>query len=159
MSCTRENLTLPLEPHNDIVMTHLPSSGASGLSAWSPNAKRLGQRPAGGPERPASELEPGPIDFASLHAARQRRKLISPTYLANKLGLRVSGLESNPHRHPGTEMYARFVSAWERVPDKTLKICYHGTRIGQTITLPFAVLSPAFTGFHCGSAGAYHARH
>ena len=61
---------------------------------------------------------------------------------AEKLGWRVFGLESNMHSYPGTEMYARFVSAWERVPDKTLKICYHGTRVGHT-----AFRCP-FTGFH-----------
>ena len=41
-----------------------------------PEHDLLGQRPAGGPELPASKLEPGPIDFASLNAARQRRNVM-----------------------------------------------------------------------------------
>ena len=76
---------------------------------------------------------------------------------AKKLGLQVSGLESNPHSQPGSEMYARFVSAWERVPDKTLKIVYHGTQVGRTAFPPSS--RRPFAAFYRDSAAGHHGTH
>ena len=89
----------------------------------------------------------GPIDFRALNAARQqrlqtrrrrdgsaaeadsdllyeqRRGLDSRCAAsASKLKLRVSSLVHNAASRPGQSLYERFVSAWQRVPDKTLKV-------------------------------------
>jgi hypothetical protein len=58
----------------------------------------------------------------------QRRGLMGACQRsAQKLGLQVARLEPNRFSQPGCPLYTRFVAAWRRVPDKSLKIVYHGT--------------------------------
>jgi len=97
----------------------------------------------------------GAIDFKALNEARQRRIARQQrlggssgtgeqqadllydqrrglearcTASAQHLRLRVTSLEHNEASRPGQPLYERFVAAWSRVPDKTLKIVFHATR-------------------------------
>lgn len=46
---------------------------------------------------------------------------------AGKNGARVVRLEMNEASRPGRPLYERFVAAWRRVPDKSVRLVYHAT--------------------------------
>lgn len=42
--------------------------------------------------------------------------------------LPVLDITINPHSLPGKPLYERFFAAWEKVPDKSMRLVFHGTR-------------------------------
>ena len=42
-------------------------------------------------------------------------------------GINVTSVAENPHSCVGTELYNRFVEAWQRVEDQTVTLAFHGT--------------------------------
>ena len=58
--------------------------------------------------------------------ADQRRN-IRAWLATHARGLRVVHVEENRHARPGQPLYNRFVTAWERVQDQTVKLVFHGT--------------------------------
>ena len=74
--------------------------------------------PAPGGWTPSSDL---------LDVLADQRKSIHAWLRRNAKGLHVSNVEENPHSRPGQPLYNRFVTAWERVADQTVKLVFHGT--------------------------------
>ena len=121
------------------------------------------------------------IDFRALNAARQRRleraRRLSKdgdvddgadddllheqrrsleqrcSASAAALKLRVRELRPNPASLPGQALYERFVSAWQRVPDKTLKIVFHATKDGNMESICKSGLDPQRRGAQHGQVG------
>ena len=59
-----------------------------------------------------------------LHEQRQRL----PAFLAeNERQLPVTDIAMNPHSLPGTPLYERFFAAWAQVPNKSMRLVFHGT--------------------------------
>ena len=59
-----------------------------------------------------------------LHEQRQRL----PAFLReNERQLPVTDIAMNPHSLPGTPLYERFFAAWAHVPNKSMRLVFHGT--------------------------------
>ena len=59
-----------------------------------------------------------------LHEQRQRL----PAFLReNERQLPATDIAMNPHSLPGTPLYERFFTAWARVPNKSMRLVFHGT--------------------------------
>ena len=59
-----------------------------------------------------------------LHEQRQRL----PAFLReNERQLPVTDIAMNPHSLPGTPLYKRFFAAWAHVPNKSMRLVFHGT--------------------------------
>ena len=120
----------------------------------------------------------GPIDFKALNGTRQRRLAAArrrdpSTELTNddllceqrqglearcnasaaQLRLRVSRLWHNPRSQPGQPLYERFVAAWQRVPDKTLRLVFHATKDANMDAICRDGLNPAKRGAAFGQVG------
>jgi hypothetical protein len=128
------------------------------------------------------------IDFKALNAARQRRlaqrerlglggdvSADSGDLLhdqrrglearcaasAAQLKLRVTRLQHNAASKPGSPLYERFVAAWSRVPDKTLRVVFHATDDRNIDAICRSGLNPAKRGSafgQVGGAGEYFGR-
>ena len=66
-------------------------------------------------------------DSGLLDVLADQRKSIRSWLAANASGLHISACDANPHSMPGKPLYNRFVESWQRVPDQTVKLCFHGT--------------------------------
>ena len=62
-----------------------------------------------------------------LDVLADQRKSIRSWLATNASGLHIVACDANPHSMPGKPLYNRFVESWQRVPDQTVKLCFHGT--------------------------------
>ena len=80
---------------------------------------------------------------------------------AQQLKLRVTSIEHNGASKPGRPLYERFVAAWSRVPNNTLKIVFHATRDGNMESICRSGLNQKRRGSafgQVGGAGEYFGR-
>ena len=98
----------------------------------------------------AEAARAAPVDFKALDAARRARAAARPkgaapsddddllysqreslrdsaAASAGRLRLKVVSVEHNEHSRPRQPLYERFVAAWRRVPNKTMRLVYHAT--------------------------------
>ena len=66
-------------------------------------------------------------DSGLLDVLADQRKSIRSWLATNASGLHIVACDANPHSMPGKPLYNRFVESWQRVPDQTVKLCFHGT--------------------------------
>uniref|UniRef100_A0A7S4A0C8 Macro domain-containing protein n=1 Tax=Pelagomonas calceolata TaxID=35677 RepID=A0A7S4A0C8_9STRA len=66
-------------------------------------------------------------DSGLLDVLADQRKSIRSWLATNASGLHIAACDANPHSMPGKPLYNRFVESWQRVPDQTVKLCFHGT--------------------------------
>ena len=59
--------------------------------------------------------------------ARQRARIAAFLRSSHCKALRVQRCDANPHAAPGRPLYERFAAALERVDDKRVELCFHGT--------------------------------
>ena len=59
--------------------------------------------------------------------ARQRARIAAFLRSSHCKALRVLRCDANPHAAPGRPLYERFAAALERVADKSVELCFHGT--------------------------------
>ncbi|KAH8075247.1 ADP-D-ribose binding protein [Aureococcus anophagefferens] len=88
-------------------------------------AKRLQRQLRDAPDEGASWTAPSPEGLLDVLA--DQRKGIRSWLATHARGLRVVHVEENRHARPGQPLYNRFVTAWERVQDQTVKLVFHGT--------------------------------
>ena len=88
-------------------------------------AKRLQRQLRDAPDEGASWTAPSPEGLLDVLADQRRN--IRAWLATHARGLRVVHVEENRHARPGQPLYNRFVTAWERVQDQTVKLVFHGT--------------------------------
>jgi len=88
-------------------------------------AKRLRRQLRDAPGEGASWTAPSPEGLLDVLADQRRN--IRAWLATHARGLRVVHVEENPHARPYKPLYNRFVTAWERVQDQTVKLVFHGT--------------------------------
>ena len=88
-------------------------------------AKRLQRQLRDAPDEGASWTAPSPEGLLDVLADQRRN--IRAWLATHARGLRVVHVEENPHARPYKPLYNRFVTAWERVQDQTVKLVFHGT--------------------------------
>ena len=119
-----------------------------------------------------------PVDFRALDAARRARAALRPRTAeaedllhaqrgslrdaaarsAARLKLRVVAVDHNAASRPGKPQYERFVQAWRRVPDKTMRLVYHATADENIPNILKNGLDPKRRGSangQCGGPGEY----
>ena len=83
----------------------------------------------------------------------QRRGLESRCAASAAQQARVARLRHNDASRPGQPLYERFVAAWGRVPDKTLKIVFHATKDENIESICRSGLNSRLRGGTHGQAG------
>jgi len=77
---------------------------------------------------------------------------------AGRLGRRLVAVDHNAASRPGQPLYERFVQAWRRVPDKTMRLVYHATADENIPNILKNGLDPKRRGSangQCGGPGEY----
>jgi hypothetical protein len=63
----------------------------------------------------------------------------------------------NPHARPGAPLYNRFVTAWERVANQTVKVVFHGTAEQNIESICKTGLDPSLRRGQAHGPGEYFA--
>ncbi len=66
-------------------------------------------------------------DAASTDLLYEQRQRLPEFLRDHQLQLPATDVTMNPHSFPGTKLYERFFAAWAQVPNKSMRLVFHGT--------------------------------
>ena len=99
-------------------------SEVHGLAALRAAQKRRAERRS---EVPAHAEVIDVDDAASTDLLYEQRQRLPAFLRENEHQLAATDVAMNPHSLPGTPLYERFFAAWAQVPNKSMRLVFHGT--------------------------------